>query len=199
MNPLNRFRLFHALFVLGFLAVYFSGDDGDPLHVWLGYGLVVLLTARLVVALSRVKGFPALWPVFRTHAVPITVSRLLVMALFLAASVTVVTGLIMVDHSRVLGLTARPMMTPVDTDDEEWEGSGRGIEVFSSDAIEEAHEMAANTTLGLAALHIGFLLAFRRRFALNMIPGFGPAAKNRNGPTAKVALASGASAVQLAK
>ena len=64
MNPFNRFRPLHGLFVIGFLAVYFSGDDGDLLHVWLGYGLVVLVAVRLLLALSRVKGFPALWPAY---------------------------------------------------------------------------------------------------------------------------------------
>lgn len=175
MKPFNRLRLLHGLFVLGFLAAYFSGDDGDLLHIWLGYGLVVLIAVRLVVALSRVKGFPALWPVFRTGAVSIMVSRVLIMALFLSLSVTVMTGLIMVDNSRVLGLATTAVMTPAYADDDEdEERSGRGIEGGYSDLIEETHEMAANALLGIAAVHIGFLLAFRRRFALSMIPGFGP-------------------------
>jgi cytochrome b len=50
-----------------------------------------------------------------------------------------------------------------------------------SSEIEELHEIAANTTLVIAAIHSGFLLAFRRRFALNMIPGFGAATKRRSG------------------
>lgn len=172
MNPFNRLRLLHGLFVLGFLAVYFSGDDGDLLHIWLGYGLVVLITVRLAVALIRVKGFPALWPAFRTGAASIMVSRVLVMALFLSLSVTVITGLIMVDNSRVLGLATTAVITPAYADEEE--RSGRGIEGVYFDMIAETHEMAANALLGIAAVHIGFLLAFRRRFALSMIPGFGP-------------------------
>lgn len=185
MNPFNRFRLFHALFVIGFLAVYFSGDDGDLLHVWLGYGLVVLVAIRLLLALIRIKGFPALWPTFRSGAISITVSRVLVIALYLSASATLTTGLIMVDHGRVLGLAATQVIAPAYADDEVWEKPGRMISRFSCDEVEEIHEIAANATLIIAVVHLGFLLAFRRRFAISMIPGFGPATKNRSGPPTK--------------
>ncbi len=180
MNPFNRFRLLHGLFVIGFLAVYFSGDDGDLLHVWLGYGLVVLVAVRLLLALIRVKGFPALWPTFRPGAVSITVSRVLVIALFVSASATLTTGLLMVDHVRVLGLAATQVIAPAYADDDEaWEKSGRMLSGFSSHAVEETHEITANATLIIALAHLGFLLAFRRRFAISMIPGFGPATKRR--------------------
>jgi hypothetical protein len=186
MNPFNRFRLFHALFVIGFLAVYFSGDDGDLLHVWLGYGLVVLVAIRLLLALIRVKGFPALWPTFRSGAVSITVNRVLVIALFLSASATLTTGLIMVDHVRVLSLAATQVIAPAYADDDEaWEKSGRMLSRFSGDEIEEIHEIIANTTLVIAAIHIGFMLAFQRRFALNMIPGFEGLARRWRGLASK--------------
>jgi 3-ketosteroid 9alpha-monooxygenase subunit B len=180
MNPFNRFRLFHGLFVLGFLAVYFSGDDGELLHLWLGYGLVVLVAIRLLLALIRVKGFPTLWPAFRSGAVSITVSRLLVIALFLSVSITVATGLTMVDNARILGIANTPWIAPAHADYYGVVGVGDAGWLLSSE-IEELHEIAANTTLVIAAIHSGFLLAFRRRFALNMIPGFGAATKRRSG------------------
>ncbi|MBZ4192747.1 MAG: cytochrome B [Candidatus Contendobacter sp.] len=186
MNPFNRFRLFHALFVAGFLAVYFSGDDGDLLHVWLGYGLVVLVAIRLALALIRVKGFPALRPVFRSGAISIMVSRVLVIAPYLSASATLTTGLIMVDHVRVLGFVAAQAITPAYADDDEvWEKPGRMLSEFASHDVDEIHEITANATLIIAVIHLGFLLAFRRRFAISMIPGFGPAAKNRSDPAVK--------------
>ncbi|MFZ1642302.1 MAG: cytochrome b/b6 domain-containing protein [Candidatus Contendobacter sp.] len=184
MKPFSWFRLFHWLFVLVLAAVYLSGDDGELLHIWLGYGLVVLVAVRLLLALIRVKGFPVLWPAFRSGAASITVSRLLVIALFLSASATLTTGLIMVDHSRVLGLAAAQAITPAYADDDGVAGFGDEVGRFSSE-IEDLHEIAANTTLVIAALHIGFLLAFRRRIAVNMIPGFGAVAKSRSGPAAK--------------
>ena len=115
MNPFNRFRLFHGVAVIGFLAVYFSGDDGDLLHIWLGYSRRPF-ALRLLLAFIRVKGFPAWWPVFRSGAVAITISRVLVMALFLSASATLTTGLLMVDHCRVWGLAAAQAITPAYAD-----------------------------------------------------------------------------------
>lgn len=193
MNPFNRFRLFHALFVSVFLAAYLSGDDGDLPHIWLGYGLIVVVVVRLLLALIRVKGFPAPWSAFRSGAMAVTVSRLLAVTLLLSASVTVATGLTMVNNARVLGLATAQAIAPADADEEERGESGLASGVFSSNTIEETHEVAANTTLGIAGLHVAFLLAFRRRFALNMIPGFGTTAKSRSGPAPRAASASGAS------
>lgn len=192
MKPFNRLRLFHGLFVLTFLAVYFSGDDGELLHIWLGYGLVALIAIRLLLALIRAKGFPTLWPSFRTAA-PITASRLLVMGLFLSAGITLATGLMMVDNARILGVATTAWIAPAHADDDGVIGSGDEDQLFSSE-IEELHEIAANATWTIAAIHVGFLLAFRRRFALNMIPGFGPAAKSGSGPVSKPELASRVSA-----
>ena len=192
MKPFSRFRLFHGVFALVFLAVYFSGDDGDLLHIWLGYSLVALIAVRLVMALIRIKGFPALWPIVRLGAVSTTVSRMLVLALLLSASATLTTGLLMVDNARILGIATPSSIAPAHADDDEAVGFGDEDRLFSSE-LEELHEFAANTTLVLAAIHIGFLLAFRRRFAINMIPGFGPAAKSRSGPAPKAASVSGAS------
>lgn len=191
MKPFSRFRLFHGVFALVFLAVYFSGDDGDLLHVWLGYGLAALVAVRLVMALIRIKGFPALWPILRLGAVSTTVSRVLVLALLLSASATLTTGLLMVDNARILGIATPSSIAPAHADDDEAVGFGDEDRLFSSE-LEELHEIAANTTLVLAALHIGFLLAFRRRFAIHMIPGFGPAT-SRSGPAPQVASVSGAS------
>src|SRR5699024_58326 len=58
----NRFRLFHWLLAGFFIAVYLSGDDAELLHIWLGYGLLVLLVARLLIAPLRLRGFPTLLP-----------------------------------------------------------------------------------------------------------------------------------------
>ena len=192
MKPFSRFRLFHWVFVLVFLAVYFSGDDGDLPHIWLGYSLVTLVAVRLVMALIRIKGFPTLWPTFRLGAVSTTVSRVLVMALFLSASATVMTGLLMVDNAWILGMATTSWIAPAHAQDDEAVDFVDEDRLFSSE-IEELHEIAANTMLVLAAIHIGFLLAFRRRFAINMIPAFGPAAKSRGGPAPKAASVSGAS------
>lgn len=181
MNPFHRVRWFHGLFVLAFLAAYFSGDESELLHVWLGYGLVAFLVARLIVVRARVKGFPALWPSFRSGLTVTAASRAVVVALLLSVGVTLATGLAMVDNARVLGITGVSAMAPADAAREESGGIAR--EFFQE--IEDVHEIAANTTLGLAGLHVTFLLAFRRRFALNMIPGFEGLARRWRGLASK--------------
>lgn len=183
MNPIYRLRVFHLLFVLVFLIAYFTGDDSDLLHVWLGYGLLAFLAVRLILALARVKGFPALWPTFRPGMAVATASRALVVALLLSAGVTLATGLMMVDNARVLGITTASAIVPAYAGDGS-EESDRTAYEFAED-IEDVHETAANTTLGLAGLHVAFLLAFRRRFALNMIPGFEALARRWRGLASK--------------
>ena len=189
MNPFNRVRWFHGLFVLAFLLAYFTGDEGELLHVWLGYSLVAFLAIRLLTALVKVKGFPPLSPAFRSGMAVSAVSRSLVVALLLAISVTVATGLTMVDNARVLGITAA-VPANVAVADEQWEEST--IPPWL-EQVEDIHELAANTTLTLAGLHVGFLLAFRRRFALNMIPGLANLAQCCRGLAAKIAPMAGIS------
>lgn len=184
MNPIYRLRLFHGLFVVVFLVAYFTGDESDLLHVWLGYGLLAFLAVRLIMALARVKGFPALWPTFRPGMAVATASRALVVALLLSVGVTLATGLMMVDNARVLGIATASGVAPAYTDDELKEFDRAAYEFAEN--VEDVHEIAANITLGLAGLHVAFLLAFRRRFALNMIPGFEALARRCCGLASKV-------------
>ena len=44
MNPFNRFRLVHWMIAGLILACYFTEDSFERLHVWLGYGLIALLS-----------------------------------------------------------------------------------------------------------------------------------------------------------
>lgn len=176
MKPFHYLRLFHWLFAGSFICAYLTGDEGELLHVWLGYGLIALLLSRLVIAVLRVRGFPALWPIWTGNTFTVSASRMLVVALLLSTSITVVTGLSMVDNSRILGIAAGSMISPAaaDTDQEmETHETSSSTDYESAEWLEELHEFAANTTLGIAGAHIVFLLLLRRRFALNMIPGFG--------------------------
>ena len=43
MRPFNRLRLFHWSLAGLFALAWLSGDDGELLHVWAGYGLLVIL------------------------------------------------------------------------------------------------------------------------------------------------------------
>ena len=53
MNPFNRFRLVHWMIAGLILACYFTEDSFERLHVWLGYGLIVFLIVRLILALKK--------------------------------------------------------------------------------------------------------------------------------------------------
>jgi len=178
---LNRFRTFHWLFATVFLLIYLSGDDGSLFHIWLGYFLVVFVTIRIVFALIRMKGFPVLYPSFQYGVTSVTISTLLVMALFLFASITLISGLVMVDHRQIIGFASTKIVTPAYADDDndmEQKQHQRRISRISriskdasSHAVKEVHEVAANLTLGLSVVHILFVLMYRRRFALCMIRG----------------------------
>lgn len=190
MNPLTRLRWFHGLFGFAFLAAYFTGDDGELLHIWLGYSLLILLLLRLLVARFRIQGFPVLWPSYRPGMVMSMASRSLVLALLLSVSVTVVTGLMMVDNARVLGLSAATVSEPSATERSLEESTPQFFPQLE-EVLEEVHEVAANSTLGLVGLHISLLLAFRRRFALSMIPGLATLAQYSSRFAAKAASAFG--------
>jgi len=175
MTLLNRFRMFHWLFVIIFLLIYLSGDDGSLFHIWLGYFLVVFVTLRIVFALIRMKGFPILSLSFRDGVTSVTISTLLSMAIFLFASITLISGLVMVDHRQILGFSSTKIVTPAyvdhDNDVDQEQYQDKIFRKDSSHAIREVHEVAANITLGLAVVHILFILLYRRRFALGMIRG----------------------------
>jgi 3-ketosteroid 9alpha-monooxygenase subunit B len=167
--------MFHWLFVIIFLLIYLSGDDGSLFHIWLGYFLVVFVTLRIVFAFIRMKGFPVLYPSFKYGVTSVTISALLSMAIFLFASITLISGLVMVDHRQILGFTSTKIVTPAYADDDndvdQEQYQYKISRKDSSHAIREVHEVAANLTLGLAVIHILFVLVYRRRFALCMIRG----------------------------
>jgi len=172
MTLFNRFRTFHWLFALVFLLIYLSGDDGSLFHVWLGYCLVVFVTIRISFAFIKMKGFPVFFPSFQSGVTSVTVSKLLAMAIFLFASTTLISGLVMVDHRQILGFASEHIVTPAYADDDdEREQRQYQSRNDSSHAIKEVHEVAANLTLACAVVHILFVLAYRRRFALSMIRG----------------------------
>jgi len=174
MTVFNKIRTFHWLFAFVFILIYLSGDDGSLFHVWLGYCLVVFVTVRIVFAFIKMKGFPVLFPSFQSGVASVTISKLLAMAIFLFASTTLISGLIMVDHRQIFGFASAQIVTPAyadDDDDGEQEQRQYKSRNDSSHAIKEVHEVVANLTLVCAVIHILFVLAYRRRFALCMIRG----------------------------
>ena len=166
MAAFNRFRLFHWLLAGFFLGAYLSGDDAESLHVWLGYGLIVLLVWRLLIVPLRLRGFPHLLPPSGQRRKPDLsgVGKWLTFAALGSFALASLVGLGMVDNGDVL--SALPGVGPdvfgaaSDIDFVGWVGDA-----------EEVHEFFANLGLWLIGLHIGYVLLFRRKSVWPMLRG----------------------------
>jgi 3-ketosteroid 9alpha-monooxygenase subunit B len=162
----KRFRLFHWLLAGFFVAAYLSGDDAELLHVWLGYGLVALLVLRLLIAPLRLRGVPRLLPakMQRRNLSLTSFGTWLTFATLLSLALASLLGLGMVDNGDVLA--ALPGVGP------DLFGSASDIDFVGwlGDA-EEVHEFFANLALTLVALHIGYVVLFRRTAAWAMLRG----------------------------
>lgn len=177
MQVFNRFRLLHWLLAGFCLGAYLTGEDAGLVHVWLGYGLILAISLRLLLALFRAKGFGALFPKQFSLATPAQsqalLSRLLVLALLLNMLGASVTGVLMVDNSKSLNLAGvSPLQILVATataDDDEDEDENGLMLAGSSEWLEEIHEVFANGALLVAGLHIVYVWIFRRRLAWRML------------------------------
>ena len=171
MAAFNRLRVFHWLLAGLFGAAYLSGDDGELLHVWLGYGLLAVLLVRPLLGLLRLRGFAGLWPSsaqWRGDR-PALVGKLLSLAMLVSFALTGVLGLGLVDNGEVLGAALQPF-SPAGAAN--LLGSGAAPFDFSAWIDqEEVHEFFANLSLALVGLHVAWLLAFRRRLAWRMLRG----------------------------
>lgn len=181
MAAFNRFRLFHWLLAGFFLAVYLTGDDAESLHLWLGYGLVVLLVWRLLIVPLRLRGFPKLLPPKGQRRKPglSAIGKWLTVGALGSFAIASLVGLGMVDNGDVLA--ALPGVGP------EVFGAASDIDFvgWMGDA-EEVHEFFANLGLGLIGLHVGYVLLFRRKTVWPMLRGV-----SASGPTSTATPTSG--------
>lgn len=184
MAAFKRLRVFHWLLAGLFAAAYLSGDDGELLHVWLGYGLLTVLLVRPLLGLLRVRGFAALLPSrgqWRGDRVALT-GKLLGLAMLASFIVTGLLGLGLVDNGEVLGAAVQPFSASAAAS---LQGSGASPFDFSAWIDqEEVHELFANLSLWLVGLHVLWLLAFRRRLAWKMLRGAPTAAAPSPGAAA---------------
>jgi len=185
MAAFNRFRLFHWLLAGSFVAVYLTGDDAELAHIWLGYGLLLLLLIRLLLAPFKPRGFPRLAPALRAWRRPdrAAVGRWLTFAALSCFAVASLIGLGMVDNGEVLA-RAIPGVQP------DLFGAASGDFLAGLDDPEEVHEFFANLAMGLVGLHIGFVLLFRWQMAWSMLRGL-PKRPAPSVPARKVAPATG--------
>lgn len=163
MNPYNRFRLYHWSLAAFFVGAYLSGDSAETLHVWLGYGLIVLLCIRLLAALRTTSGFPRLLLSRRTTMAAKTRFGKGLTALLLAAlAMCSALGWLMIDNVDFINASSAADLSDA------WKLSALNTEGLPGDPA-ETHEFLANLALGLVAAHLGFLLLFARKPAWTML------------------------------
>lgn len=188
MAAFNRFRLFHWLLAGFFLAVYLTGDDAESLHLWLGYGLVVLLVWRLLIVPLRLRGFPKLLPPKGQRRKPglSAIGKWLTVGALGSFAIASLVGLGMVDNGDVLaalpGVGPEVFGAASDIDFVGWMGD-----------VEEVHEFFANLGLGLIGLHVGYVLLFRRKTVWPMLRGVsasGPTSTATATPTGMTSLSA---------
>lgn len=172
MMPFNRMRLVHWLVAGLCLLAYLTGDDGELWHIWLGYGLIVALALRVLLGLAKVRGFGPLLPRLAqwSSQQQTFISRAMVGGLIIGMIGCSITGVLMVDNAKILNLAgvspAAALVPAAHADDDEHEAHG---DAGQNEWLEEVHEVFANGTLALAALHVIYVFALRRRMAWSMI------------------------------
>lgn len=164
MNAFTRYRLLHLAVAAGFTVAYFTGDDGANWHIWAGYWLITALLIRLLAGWLGLKGLPRWLPERGALARdPVRVaSRMLVVLQLVAMLGASVTGLMLIDNVRFLGLenttVAAWIPAPALAD---------GME--EDDSLAEVHEFFANGALTLVIAHIGLVWFTRRQQATRML------------------------------
>ena len=181
MSVMNRVRLYPATLAILALLAYLTGEI-EPIHAWLGYGVVAIIVLRLLWAVGgeRQAGLMRFYPKFddlelnkaATHP---AISRVLMLGIALSLLTIVGTGIAM-DQGRALGLNTpgaeRAGISVERTEghgerhDEEWE---HGEEREEDGPLSEFHETAVYFLLLFVALHVLYLLAFKRPLAKFML------------------------------
>lgn len=186
MAAMQRLRVYHALLALLVVFAFLSPEWGH-VHSWLGYGVAVMILARLVMALTGAPqlGLMRFYPHFHglklgtvfTHP---AISGALLLAIALCLIGVTGTG-IALDQGRTFGLgrtemgqQARPATPELPIirgdDDEDGEHRGGGAEdEEGGEAIEEVHEVLGNLLMFLVGGHVAYLLLFKRPLARFML------------------------------
>jgi cytochrome b len=186
MAAMQRLRVYHALLALLVVFAFLSPEWGH-VHSWLGYGVAVMILARLVMALTGAPqlGLMRFYPHFHglklgtvfTHP---AISGALLLAIALCLIGVTGTG-IALDQGRTFGLgrtemgqQARPATPelPIIRGDDDEDGErrgGGGEDEEGGEAIEEVHEVLGNLLMFLVGGHVAYLLLFKRPLARFML------------------------------
>jgi cytochrome b len=195
---MNRVRIIHTFLALFATAAYLASDV-KGLHQWLGYGVLAVIIARLIMVFTSgpQMGLFRFYPRFAglkpgaalTHP---AISRVLLAAIAISLIGTVATGISM-DQGKALGRVLAPAAQAAERDaDDDDEGAAAGRSTGAGRAaqeavrqgneegegaggkkenewLEELHETFGNALLISVLLHVSYLLAFKRPLALYML------------------------------
>ncbi|MEX1252551.1 MAG: cytochrome b/b6 domain-containing protein [Hyphomonas sp.] len=198
LTIMNRVRLYHALLAILAIAAYLTGEM-DRVHAWLGYGVPGVIVLRLLWALGgeRQVGLMRFYPKFEglklkgaaTHP---AISRVLMLGIALSLLTVTGTGIAM-DQGRSIGFgkasaeRAEPVSVPegrvnYSYSEEDEESEEAGEEDAEEGPLPGAHELAGNLLLPLVAMHVAYLLMFKRPLAKFML--FVPRGAKKKSPPA---------------
>lgn len=166
-------RTFHWSLVAAFAIAYLSGDDASVLHVYAGYAVIALAASRILWGFvgprhARFRDFVRRPSAIRAYARDYVLGRArrylghnplggaMVVALLASLIATALTGVGLQqsgEGARLSGISPPALIAPARADD------GRGRGGAAHEALEETHELFANLTLLLVALHVAGVLA----------------------------------------
>jgi cytochrome b len=170
MNIMQRIRIYHATLAILAILAYLTGEL-DLVHAWLGYGVAIVITLRLLWALSgeRQVGLMRFYPSFEglqannmlTHP---AISTTLMLGI--AVSLLAVTGTgIALDKGKSIGLANAQMVSAAYADDDENKDGREKEEGF----LGESHELFANLLLLFVGMHVTYIVLFKFPLAKFML------------------------------
>jgi cytochrome b len=181
MNVMSRVRLYHATLAILAILAYLTGEV-FPAHAWLGYGVALVIVARLAWAIGgeRQFGLMRFYPDFsglklKGAATHPAISRTLMLGIALTLVTATGTGVVMDSGRSLPFLSADLAASPTfageqaervrarDHDDDEGEREG------DEGPLSEVHELSANLLLLFVGLHVSYLILFKRPLAKFML------------------------------
>ena len=174
MSVFHKIRFYHAVLAILVTAAYLTGDELDEVHLWLGYGvaLVILFRIAWAAAGSKQLGISKLFPdvvalaKVRRLNHPM-ISRTLLAGIVINLLLVTGTGLMM-EPPPIGAFAAELTVSPALADDEDRDRE-RGSDHEGGEVLEEIHETTANLLVLFVLLHVAYLLTFKRPMALFML------------------------------
>lgn len=185
MPVLRVLRAYHAALAIAAITAYASAE-WEWLHARVGYAVAALILLRVVLATSGAQqlGLMRFYPHFEglklgnamTHP---AISRTLMGGIGLCLLAVVGTGLMM-DRGRTIGLGGTSVAAAAQADERTKSSPERNQTGKVQEALEELHELFGNLLMLVFALHVTYLLLFKRPLARFMLFSARPKASPRN-------------------